>query len=187
LRSRLVQSNKIAADTADVPHFAVAAGLGCGDVDAVLVHVQADVHASARFSHLRNHMPPPLQRLDHIHVFVADRVAAESWYAKVLGFTRMKEFEFWAEGGGPLTLSDMSNTIHIALFERPNEKCRSTIALAANAEDFLGWRSHLAAVLDRPPKVEDHEASWSLYFSDPDGNPYEITSYQHAELASTLR
>ena len=131
-------------------------------------------------------MHPPLQRFDHIHVYVADRAAAEIWYAKVLGFTRMKEFEFWAEGAGPLTLSDRSNAIHIALFERPKEKCRSTIALAASAEDFLGWRSHLATALDRPPEVEDHEVSWSLYFSDPDGNPYEITCYEYAELASAL-
>jgi catechol-2,3-dioxygenase len=132
-------------------------------------------------------MPPSLQRIDHIHVFVADRVAAETWYADVLGFTRVKALEFWAEGGGPLTLSDMSNTVHIALFERPIERCRSTIALAVKADDFLAWRSHLGATLDRPPEVEDHEVSWSLYFTDPDGNPYEITSYEYAELAANLR
>ena len=44
----------------------------------------------------------------------------------------------------------------------------------------------LATALDRPPEVEDHEVSWSLYFSDPDGNPYEITCYEYAELASAL-
>jgi catechol 2,3-dioxygenase-like lactoylglutathione lyase family enzyme len=132
-------------------------------------------------------MPPPFQRFDHVHVFVADRVAAESWYARVLGLTRVKELEFWADDGGPLTLGDASDTIHIALFERPLQKCRSTIALAASAPDFLAWRSHLAAALDSPPKLEDHGVSWSLYFSDPDGNPYEITSHDYAELAADLR
>lgn len=35
-----------------VAHFAVAAGLGCGDLDAVLVNVQSDVHGGgARFTH----------------------------------------------------------------------------------------------------------------------------------------
>jgi hypothetical protein len=29
--------------------------------------------------------------------------------------------------------------------------------------------------------------SWSLYFSDPDGNPFEITSYEHAALAPQLQ
>lgn len=132
-------------------------------------------------------MPPRLQCIDHVHVFVTDRVAAERWYAQVLGLTRVKALEFWADGGGPLTLADPSDTIHIALFERPHQKCRSTIALAASAADFLAWRSHLAAALDAPPKVEDHGVSWSLYFSDPDDNPYEITSADYEELAADLR
>jgi hypothetical protein len=52
LAQRLVQRHEVAADAADVPHFAVAAGLGHGDVDAVLVYVQADVHAAGdRFTH----------------------------------------------------------------------------------------------------------------------------------------
>ena len=132
-------------------------------------------------------MPPPLKGIDHIHVYVVDRVAAEDWYARVLGFTRDKKLEFWAADGGPLTLSDASGTIHLALFERPTEKCRSTIALATTSEDFLAWRTHLAALLDRPPEVEDHQVSWSLYFNDPDGNPFEITSFEYAELAAQLR
>ena len=123
--------------------------------------------------------PPSVRSIDHIHVFVADRTAAERWYKEVLGFTRIKEFEFWAAGGGPLTIQDAGGSVHIALFERPAEKCRSTIALGVDAATFLAWRSHLAAVLGQPPKLEDHDASWSIYFSDPDGNPYEITTYEY--------
>jgi catechol-2,3-dioxygenase len=26
--------------------------------------------------------------------------------------------------------------------------------------------------------------SWSIYFEDPDGNPFEITTYDHAALAA---
>jgi len=49
---RLVQRHEVAADAADVPHFAVAAGFGQRDVDAVLVHVQTNVHSGgARFPH----------------------------------------------------------------------------------------------------------------------------------------
>jgi catechol-2,3-dioxygenase len=132
-------------------------------------------------------MIPSFQSIDHIHVFVADRVAAEGWYHTVLGFTRVKELEFWAPDGGPLTLSDKSGTVHVALFQRKPEKCRSTIALATTATDFLAWRAHLATVLPKPPALEDHQVSWSLYFDDPDANPYEITSYEYAELALHLR
>ena len=36
-------------------------------------------------------------------------------------------------------------------------------------------------------RAEDHGLSWSLYFADPDGNPWEITSYQHAVVATLLK
>lgn len=131
-------------------------------------------------------MIPSFQRIDHIHVHVADRATAEDWYHRVLGLTRIKALEFWASGGGPLTLADQSGTIHLALFQRAPETCRSTIALATTATDFSAWRTHLATVLTVPPRLEDHQVSWSLYFDDPDGNPFEITCYDYAELAPML-
>lgn len=132
-------------------------------------------------------MFPSLQRIDHIHVFVVDRVAAECWYGAVLGFSRVNELEFWASNGGPLTLSDRSGSVYLALFERKPEKCRSTIAMATTGTDFLAWQVHLELELSHPPALEDHQVSWSLYFEDPDGNPYEITSYEYAEIAQHLR
>ena len=123
--------------------------------------------------------PPTVQGIDHVHVYVSDRVASEAWYSRVLGFVRMKEYEFWAEDGGPLTIQNLDGTIHIALFERPAEKCRSTIALGANASEFLAWKAHLGQALNKEPTVEDHDVSYSLYFQDLDGNPYEITTYEY--------
>lgn len=132
-------------------------------------------------------MAPTLERVDHIHVFVSDRAASEQWYANVMGFRRVSELEFWAADGGPLTIANQSGTIHLALFERPAQKSRSTIALAADVTQFLAWRAHLNESLARSIEPVDHQMSWSLYFNDPDGNPYEITSYDYAALASKLR
>jgi len=131
-------------------------------------------------------MAPTLERVDHVHVFVSDRAASEQWYAKVMGLRRVKELEFWAADGGPLTIANPSGTIHLALFERPADRCRSTIALAADAAQFAEWHAHLSESLARPIDPVDHQLSWSLYFSDPDGNPFEITSYDYAALASKL-
>jgi len=132
-------------------------------------------------------MAPGLERFDHIHVYTGDRAASEKWYARVMGFTRVADLVFWAPDGGPLTLSDSSGRVHIALFERPAQKCRSTIALNATAAQFLAWRVHLTEVLDEAIEAVDHQVSWSLYFADPDGNPYEITSYEYAALATHFK
>ena len=132
-------------------------------------------------------MIPTFQRIDHIHVYVADRSASEAWYASVLGFARVPELELWAPDGGPLTLVDESGSVHLALFERAAEKCRSVIAFGVSAREFLAWQSHLTGALGHPIELEDHQVSWSLYFADPDGNPYEITSYEYAELSVVLR
>jgi catechol-2,3-dioxygenase len=129
---------------------------------------------------------PSVSSIDHIHVHVSNRSAAESWYAQVLGFSRTKELEFWAIGGGPLTIQNREGTVHIALFERLPAKTHSTIALRVNATEYMNWRGHLTQVLDEPPESEDHEVSMSLYFEDLDGNPYEITTYEHGAVRRAI-
>lgn len=131
-------------------------------------------------------MAPDLKGIDHVHVFVSDRVAAEAWYRRVLGFERLPELAFWATGGGPLTLANNAGSIHLALFEKPREKCRATVALGAGADEFLAWRTHLEAVFGRDIEAVDHQVAWSLYFEDPDGNPFEITTYEHGPVSAGL-
>lgn len=127
---------------------------------------------------------PAVGGIDHVHVFVADRSAAVDWYERVLGMTPVADLAFWAPDGGPLTLTDAAGTVHLALFERPPAPCRSTIALRADAVSFLGWRAHLARTLGTTLEPVDHQVSWSLYFIDPDGNPFEITTYDYAAIAA---
>jgi NAD(P)-dependent dehydrogenase (short-subunit alcohol dehydrogenase family) len=130
---------------------------------------------------------PPLDRVDHLHVYVQDRAAAERWYADVLGLRRVEALAHWAADGGPLTLADAADRVHLALFERPPQPNRATIALGVDAPSFLAWRRHLAQWLGAAPAAVDHQASWSMYFSDPDRNPYEITCYQHGIVAAALQ
>jgi catechol-2,3-dioxygenase len=129
---------------------------------------------------------PTVSSIDHVHVYVVNRDKAEAWYARVLGFTRTKELEFWAVDGGPLTLQNADGTVHIALFERSAATRHSTIALKVNAQEYLSWRLHLAQHLDQSFTSEDHEVSLSMYFDDIDGNPYEITTYEHEAVRRAL-
>ncbi len=130
-------------------------------------------------------MTPRLRGIDHVHVYVASRQAAEVWYRDVLGFRRAEAFAAWAVEGGPLTLENPEGTVHVALFETRDGRGSSTIAFGAGGEQFLAWKEHLArAGLD--PRLADHDLSFSLYFSDPDGNTHEITTYDHAHVAARL-
>ena len=127
---------------------------------------------------------PKLKGIDHIHIFVSDRPRAERWYGDVLGFRRVAEFEQWAVDGGPLTIVDSESSTHLALFEGEAKNNRATIALKVDGEEMLNWQTHLSSVLETDVDLVDHELSWSIYFSDPDGNPFEITTYDYEWLLS---
>jgi len=123
-------------------------------------------------------MVPKLDGVDHIHVYVQNRPAAEQWYARVLGFGRVEALAGWSDGQGPLTLQDADGQVHLALFERAPQPNRSVIALRVGAAAFKGWQAHLAQQPGLAVTFADHEIAHSIYFSDPDGNPYEITTYE---------
>lgn len=125
-------------------------------------------------------MVPNLDGFDHIHINVADRAKSERWYKRVLGFSRVRELEFWAVGGGPLTLADTSGKIHLALFES-NDAQNATIALKVSSGGLMEWINHLSVNGIEVTPV-DHDVSWSVYFKDIDGNPFEITTYEYDQF-----
>ena len=132
-------------------------------------------------------MPPALDRIDHVHVFVTDRVKAEPWYREVFNLQRETELEFWASDGDPLMLKNPSGTIMLAVFERFPQPSRSTVAFQIGASQFLEWILHLEQVTGLKVDVVDHDVSWSIYFQDPYDNPYEITCYEYNALTRELR
>lgn len=129
---------------------------------------------------------PDIKKIDHIHIFVQNRIEAEQWYECVLGFKPVPKFERWAIDGGPLTIANTSGHIHLALFEGISQQSRTTVAFQVDGTAFLQWHAHLSTILVYNIKPVDHELSWSLYFRDPDNNPYEITSYDYDWLCQNL-
>jgi len=122
-------------------------------------------------------MTVDVECIDHIHIHVRDRRKTELWYAQVLGFTRIEKYAFWAVDGGPLTLQNKAETVHLALFENPDIQ-RTTVAFGVGSAGLLAWITHLSANgIDVQPV--DHQLAWSIYFKDPDGNPFEITTYEY--------
>jgi|GEM_PF-548796 len=128
---------------------------------------------------------PGWDAVDHIHLSVTDRMAAQDWYAEVLGLEPVPELLPWAEEGGPLTLEDRRHRLHLALFERQPQGRASVVALRCSPDALVQWRERLAAHMPQPDLV-DHGLAWSIYFEDPWGNPFEITTYRVEELRQIL-
>jgi len=126
-------------------------------------------------------MKPKLKKIDHIHIFVTDRQEALKWYRTVLGLKPVKNLLF-LEKTGPLTIGNEEGSIHIALFKGEPKKNSSVVAFNTNGKEFINWHKKINDVVDGNIEVEDHSVSFSIYFQDPYGNPYEITSYDYEIL-----
>ncbi len=123
---------------------------------------------------------PNLQSFDHIHIYVKNRQQAVKWYQAVLGFSVVESLAFWAVDKGPLVVAH--EDLHLALFESELQK-RTTVAFGVDAANFLLWQQHLTTH-EVTFVVSDHDISWSLYFSDPDGNPFEITTFDYENVVN---
>lgn len=128
-----------------------------------------------------------LLAIDHVHVYVADRETARIWYARVLGLVPVSELAFWADEGGPLTVANPARSVSLALFEAGGTRRRATVAFRVAGTDFLYWHRELTARDDLELRVSDHTVSYSLYFADPDDNRFEITTYDHADVAPAIK
>ena len=134
--------------------------------------------------------------LDHVHIFVPDRKVAAEWYAENMGFQIVPELEVWANDPmGPLTISADSGKTGIALFERDLQKeWLNVVAFHVSGDEFLNFLKNAVSsnYFDRNGKSirafepVDHEVSYSLYFSDPFGNPYELTTHDYETVVAGL-
>jgi catechol 2,3-dioxygenase-like lactoylglutathione lyase family enzyme len=135
-----------------------------------------------------------VQRLDHVHVEVADRAAAARWFGDLFALVPAPHLAFWAdEPGGPLILQGGDGAPCLSLFERPTRAHGArdrTVALRTDGAGFLAFRDRLPELaLDdgaggrlTAEHLVDHTVSWSFYFLDPDGNRFELTTYDYATV-----
>lgn len=128
---------------------------------------------------------PYLERIDHLHVYTKNRDAAQSWYEDILGFNVVDKYSEWAEGGGPLVMENQNGCIELALFERMDFTPSSIIAFGVDGESFLHWKTFLEDK-DLLTACKDHTLTWSLYFSDLDGNNLEITTKDYGYVSARV-
>ncbi|WP_276259462.1 VOC family protein [Haloglomus litoreum] len=142
---------------------------------------------------------PAVSGVDHVELFVSDAEAAADWYERVLGVTRASAFaEWWETGQGPLMLS-VDDTTKLALFERKTasrggDVSPHRVAFGIDGDGFLSFLDDLdgLGLTDRHgdavtrADAVDHGLSYSLYFTDPDGNWLELTTNDHDVVAADL-
>ncbi|MEQ8675794.1 MAG: VOC family protein [Aggregatilineales bacterium] len=138
-----------------------------------------------------------VQQIDHIELNVTDLYQAAAWYKKVFGLEVINER--WADVGGPLFVSSDSGSTNLALFEGDIPGDRKLVgdfrvAFRVDGEGFLAFLERAGALqlktrdggfLSADDYV-DHDESWSVYFTDPYGNRFEITSYDYDIIKHAL-
>lgn len=138
-----------------------------------------------------------VQRIDHVHVEVPDREVAAKWYGRILGLEPVKHLAEWAEHPqGPLILATPDGLPVLSLFARASKPVSrdTTIAFRVIGLDFLKFLDRLKETeISRDDGVRltradvvDHDLAWSIYFTDPWDNRFEITSYDYAAIKTAL-
>lgn len=123
-----------------------------------------------------------IEQIDHVEVFVPDRHEAAGWYGRVFGLEVTDGFEEWAAmDGGPLMLS-CGNGTKLALFEGkpggdPDPAGFRRVAFRVGGEGFIEFLGRLEG-LGIVARTTDHDKAYSVYFADPYGNDFEVTTYE---------
>jgi catechol 2,3-dioxygenase len=120
----------------------------------------------------------PIWGVRHVAIKVRDLEAAKAWYGDVLGMTVQDEFPgrgifvrfgpyyhhdlaiFKADAEAPQPAANGVGLAHIAL-------------LVDSLEGVKQWYHHLKSQ-GVNVRSSDHGVTRSIYFTDPDGNPFEI-------------
>ena len=127
-----------------------------------------------------------VQQIDHVELYVSDRATAADWYERVLGLKRLTRTAAWADDPhGPLMISPDGGRTMVALFTGPPQGSVEPIGLCRLAfrVDGPGFLEFVAAM---EVEVKDHGVAFSAYFTDPWGNPLEVTTYEHQKVRSGL-
>jgi len=141
-----------------------------------------------------------VEQVDHVEMFVPDRHEAAAWYERVLGLRIVPEFAHWAEyEKGPLMISSDGGSTKLALFTGTPQGDRTTagfhlVAFRVSGAGFIEFLDRLAslALTDHNGRsvtrdlVSDHGQAFSIYFNDPWGHRFEITTYDYKRVREAM-
>ena len=139
-----------------------------------------------------------VQQIDHVELSVPDQYEAAAWYEKVFGLQILREYEHWA-ADGPLMISSDDGSTKLAVFQGEAPGAREPVgwhrvAFRVDGVGFVAFLDRLESLaLDNHRgerlthgHVVNHDLSWSIYFNDPYGHRFEITTYDYDFVAERL-
>jgi catechol 2,3-dioxygenase-like lactoylglutathione lyase family enzyme len=132
--------------------------------------------------------------MDHVETLVPDLDAGIDWMKRCFGLHEVEAFSAVGGEGGPVMLTSDDSYTKVALFQGEPAgfgpvRGHRVVAFRTDARSFLRFIEYAPQIPvheeDGRPfaagsrlQVEDHEVSMSVYFRDPWGNPYELTTYE---------
>ena len=141
-----------------------------------------------------------VNHIDHVELFVPDQWQAAEWFEQTLGLRPLKRSHKWVSEGGPLMVSSDNGTTMLALFVGEPRGQRPTaghhrVAFRVNGEGFFHFLEHIREnpVYDEAGESAttlepvDHTSSFSVYFCDPYGNRFEVTTYDAPHVRQGLQ
>lgn len=142
-----------------------------------------------------------VEQMDHVELQVPDRYAAAKWYRHVFGLTIVADLEHWAlDPHSPLMIATPSGDTKLALFQ--GDATGSQFGIGFHLVAFRTSGLGFLEFLERLPQLQlidskgravgrelarDHRSAYSIYFCDPYGNQFEITTYDHDLVRKQLR
>lgn len=142
-----------------------------------------------------------VDQIDHVEIFVPTRFEAAKWYRNVLGLKVVEKYKHWAKDPrGPLMISSDNGSTKLALFTGTpqnygKEGGIKLVAFRVSGADFIKFmircdkelelydHQHNRVISD---SVVDHNQAFSLYFNDPYGHRFEITTYEYENVGKKL-
>jgi catechol-2,3-dioxygenase len=116
-----------------------------------------------------------VRQIDHVEVFVTNIASAKEWYWRVLGLhetARWHPEPVMLGAGGTSIALFLGEASHAILGERTGWH---RVAWSTDAKGFQAAQTHLKSLGIAYRGPVDHGSAESIYFTDPDGNPLEIT------------
>lgn len=123
-----------------------------------------------------------VRRIDHVEVFVRDLEASARWYRDVLG---LEETRRWVPE--PVMIGVGGTNLALFLADAPAVGDPERGSKATPRWHRVAWTTDEAGFGEAQAHLErmgvpyrgpvDHGTARSVYFSDPDGHPLEITYY----------